>query len=130
MNDYFHEDKSLQLKIKFAHFKKYITVNVDLLYLSCSFSLSHSQYTHVVSLCLSLGYTHTAYLSVAQSLASASPLIVWEQNNSPGFGNGLPLILIRETLNKIYPQILQYMYTLTHCVCVGVCKRIGGGGQC
>lgn len=28
-----------------------------------------------------------------------------EQNNSPGFGNGLPLILIRETLNKIYPQI-------------------------
>ncbi len=32
---------------------------------------------------------------------------MWEQNNSPGFGNGLPLILIRETLNKIYPQILQ-----------------------
>lgn len=43
----------------------------------------------------------------AQSPASASTLIVCEQNNSPGFGNGLPLILIRETLNKIYPQILQ-----------------------
>lgn len=51
--------------------------------------------------------THTAYLSVAQSLASPSQLIVWEQNNSPGFGNGLPLILIRETLNKIYSQVLQ-----------------------
>lgn len=80
---------------------------------------------------------------------------MWKQNNSTGFGNGFPLILIRETLNKIYPQILQCdwdwfgsndpgagargkrmerMYILVFmykCVCmcvfVYVCSRIGGG---
>ncbi len=106
-----YEYKSLSaLKQNYTWKTKKSSVGIDCLGLSCSLPLTHSQYTQKIflSLCFSLRYTHTAYLSVAQSPASASPLIVWEQNNSPGFGNGLPLILIRETLNKIYPQILHY----------------------